>query len=231
MYISIVANQSELPRPVCGTCHGAAVPGKAFTMLDILWGIMILAGIIYAVFSGRIEAVGNGALDSATEAVSLCITMLGIMALWTGLMQIAKKAGIIEKLTLLLQPLLTLLFPEIPKGHIALEYIAGNMIANVLGLGWASTPVGLLAMKELAKLNRAGNSGEEAPPASDAMCTFLVINISSLQLIPISIIAYRSEYGSTDPAGITMAAVIATSVSTAAGIFFCLAAKKFGKKP
>ena len=174
--------------------------------------------------------VGNGALDSATEAVSLCITMLGIMALWTGLMQIAKKAGIIEKLTFLLQPLLTLLFPEIPKGHIALEYIASNMIANILGLGWASTPVWLLAMKELAKLTRPESPDKKTPPASDAMCTFLVINISSLQLIPISIIAYRSEYGSANPAGITMAAIIATSVSTIAGVLFCLAARKFSKK-
>lgn len=193
-------------------------------MLDILWGCMITIGIVYAIFSGNMEAVGNGALDAATEAVQLCITMLGIMVLWTGLMQIAKKSGLIQKLTKCMRPLLKLLFPEIPQEHPAMEYIASNMIANFLGLGWASTPVGLRAMKELSKLNHHDES------ASDAMCTFLVINISSLQLIPISIIAYRSQYGSANPAAITLPAIIATSVSTLAGILFCVVTRKLVNK-
>lgn len=199
-------------------------------MLDYLWGFMIILGIAYGIVSGNVEAMSNEALDSASEAVNLCITMLGIMALWTGLMRIADKSGLTARLTKLLSPVFTLLFPEIPKHHKAREYIASNMIANILGLGWASTPVGILAMKELGKLNREEHPGEEAPPASDAMCTFLVINISSLQLIPISIIAYRSQYGSTNPAGIIVPAIIATGCSTLAGALFCILIKKFKRR-
>ena len=106
------------------------------------------------------------------------------------------------------------MFPGIPKGHKSREYIATNMIANILGLGWAATPAGLLAMKSLKELNN------NRPVASNEMCTFLIINISSLQLIPVNIIAYRSQYGSANPAGIVGATIIATSISTFVGIVF-----------
>ena len=116
-------------------------------MLNYLWAIMIAVGIIYGVFSGNMEAVTNGALDSAKEAISLCLNMCGIMALWMGLMEIAKTSGLIEVMTRKISPFVSFMFPRIPKGHPAREAISTNIIANVLGLGWAATPAGLKAME------------------------------------------------------------------------------------
>ncbi len=189
-------------------------------MLNYLWGLMIIIGIIVGVLKGNIAEVSNATINSSKEAVTLCITMLGIMAMWTGLMQIAKKCGLIESLTRALRPILKYLFPDIPKDHIVNEYIASNMIANILGLGWAATPMGLMSMKELKKLN---NDSERA---SCDMCTLLIINISSLQLIPVNVIAYRSQYGSINPAEILMAGIISTACSTIAGVIFATIARK-----
>lgn len=195
-------------------------------MLNYLWGFMIIIGVIVGAFTGRIDDVSTATLNSAKEAILLCITMLGFTALWTGVMQVAKSAGIIDALTKVINPILKLLFPDIPDKHPAKEYIASNMIANFLGLGWAATPMGLKAMQELKKLN----GGKEI--ASCDMCTFLIINISSLQLIPVNIIAYRTQYGSVNPTEILGAAFVATSVSTLAGILFSIVARKVarGKK-
>ncbi len=112
-------------------------------MLNYIWAFMILIGVVYGAFTGKMEEVTSAALDSAGDAVSLCITMIGVMALWVGLMEIAQKSGLIAKLTRGIQPFISFLFPCIPKGHPAREYIATNLIANVLGLGWACTPAGL----------------------------------------------------------------------------------------
>ncbi len=183
-------------------------------MLNYLWAAMLLLGIVWGAINGNMEAVTNEALDSAKEAVTLCITMLGVMSLWTGLMQVAQAGGIIESLTKKLNPFISFMFPEIPKKHLAREAIATNFIANFLGLGWAATPAGLQAMEQLDTLNT--NKGV----ASNAMCTFLILNISSLQLIPVNIIAYRSQYGSANPTLIVGPAIIATLISTAIGIIF-----------
>ena len=193
-------------------------------MLNKLWGFMILIGILFAAFNGRIGNVGTAAIDSSKEAVTLCITMLGVMSMWTGLMNIAKKAGIIDALTRGLRPVLAFLFPGVPKDHKANEYMAANMISNVLGLGWAATPAGLKAMEELKELNRGSHI------ASVDMCTFLIINISSLQLIPVNIIAYRSQYGSVSPTSIIGMGLVATVISTAAGVIFSVIARKVGRK-
>ena len=176
-------------------------------MLNFIWAFMILIGVVYGAFTGKMAEVTSAALDSAGDAVSLCITMIGVMALWVGLMEIAQKSGLIAKLTKGIQPFISFLFPRIPKGHPAREYIAANLIANVLGLGWACTPAGLKAMEELAKLEAErgnpayviekkngenGNSmGKRERVASNEMCTFLILNISSLQLIPVNMIAYE----------------------------------------
>lgn len=188
-------------------------------MMNMIWAVMILTGIIYAALAGNMEAVTSAAIDSSKEAVSLCITMLGVMSLWVGLMEIARNAGIIQKMTKAISPFIHIMFPEIPENHKARESIATNMIANILGLGWAATPAGLRAMEELAQLER--ERGKKGNIASKEMCTFLVLNISSLQLIPINIIAYRSQYGSINPAAIIGPGLIATLVSTMAGIIFC----------
>jgi spore maturation protein A len=203
-------------------------------MLNYIWAVMIMLGVIYGALTGRMADVTNAALDSAGEAISLCITMAGVVALWMGLMEIAKEAGLIQKMTKGISPFLDFMFPNIPPGHPAREYIAANLIANILGLGWACTPAGLKAMEELAKLeeqrgtvgygnNRgAERSGMQAERvASPEMCTFLILNISSLQLIPVNMIAYRSQYGSVNPAGILVPAIIATGVSTLTAILYC----------
>ena len=179
-------------------------------MLNYIWAGMILLGVIYGVCTGQMSALTGGALDSAREAVSLCITMAGVMALWMGLMEIAQESGMIAKMTKGIRPFLKFMFPRLPEDHPAGEYITTNLIANVLGLGWACTPAGLKAMEQLAELEkqRAGQGtekgrqgsedrryGAEATAASNEMCTFLILNISSLQLIPVNMIAYRSQYG------------------------------------
>lgn len=183
-------------------------------MLNYLWGFMIVIGILYAAFTGNLTAVTNAALDSSKEAVTLCITMVGVMSLWVGLMRIAENCGIIRGAARTLNPLLRFMFPNIPKDHKANEYISTNIIANVFGLGWAATPAGLKAMEEMGKLNN------HSKVASKEMCTFLILNVSSFQLIPVNMIAYRSQYGSANPTAILGPAIIATFFSTLAGIVF-----------
>lgn len=184
-------------------------------MLNYLWAGMIIVGIIFAAFTGKMADVTNAALDSSKEAVTLCITMMGVMSFWVGIMEIAKKGGIMEAAAKKMRPLIRFLFPELPEGHPAEEHITSNIIANVLGLGWAATPAGLKAMEELGKLNHGSTS------ASNAMCNFLILNISSLQLIPVNVIAFRSQYGSVEPTAIVGAGIVATTISTVTAIIFC----------
>ena len=189
-------------------------------MLNFLWGAMLLIGIVYGAATGRMNEVTDAALSSAKEAVSLCITMAGIVAMWVGIMEIAKSSGLVERLTRKMRPLLGFLFPDVPGEHRAMEFISANMIANFLGLGWAATPFGLKAMEELAKLEKQRKSVSPGT-ASNAMCTFLILNISSLQLIPVNIIAYRSQYGSVNPTAIEGPGIVATAVSTVVAVIFC----------
>ena len=121
-------------------------------MLNYIWALMIMIGVVYGAFTGKMAEVTNAALESAGDAVSLCITMIGVMALWVGLMEIAQKSGLIARMTRGIQPFISFLFPDIPEGHVSREYIATNLIANILGLGWAATPAGLKAMEELKNL-------------------------------------------------------------------------------
>ena len=184
-------------------------------MLNYLWGCMILIGVVYAALTGNIDSVTSGALDGAKDAVSLCITMLGVMAFWCGLMEIAEKSGLIDKCKCGVAPLISWLFPNVPRQSRAFSYITTNMISNFLGLGWAATPAGIRAMQELSELN-----GHNSVASCD-MCTFLVINISSIQLIPVNIIAYRSQYGSANPTSILFPSIIATTCSTVVAVIFC----------
>lgn len=196
-------------------------------MLNYLWAGMIVIGIVFGAFTGKMPDITNAALDSAKEAVTLCITMMGVMSFWTGMMEIASRAGIIEMASKKMRPLIRFLFPGIPKGHKANEYITTNFIANFLGLGWAATPAGLQGMSALADLENERRQGlapgkaQKKGVASNEMCTFLIMNISSLQLIPINVIAYRSQYGSANPAAIVGAGILATTVSTVAGAVYC----------
>ena len=199
-------------------------------MLNGLWAFMMIAGIIYGSFNGNIQTVTEAAFQSAGEAVSLCITMLGIMSFWTGILKIGERAGVIEALTRKMTPLIHFLFPELPCGHPAVGSISANLIANVLGLGWAATPAGLKAMEDLKELEEERRSADpmyarSVPEgtASGEMCTFLIINISSLQLIPVNMIAYRSQYGSRVPMAIVGPALVITLATTLVAVGFCRA--------
>lgn len=192
-------------------------------MLNYIWAFMIVIGIVVAAFTGEMEAVSASVLSSSKEAISLCIIMFGVVGMWTGVMKIAEETGLVRQLTRLLMPVLRLLFPRIADREEAMGYIAANIIANMLGLGWAATPTGLKAMKALKKIQEeeaAKDPSISCDEASDEMCMFMVINISSLQLIPINMIAYRSQYGSVHPGAIIVPGLIATTVSTLIGVLY-----------
>ena len=192
--------------------------------MNYLWGVMLIVGIIYGALTGNLNEVTNGAINASKEAVSLAIALLGVTAMWSGLMEIASGAGIIDWLTRKIRPILRFLFPRITDGHPALEAISVNMIANFFGLGAAATPAGLRAMEELEGLEeelRKKGCGVPRGTANREMCTFLIVNISSLQLIPVNVIAYRGQYGSVNPTAIVGPAIVATALSTLAGVVFC----------
>ena len=188
-------------------------------MMNYLWGGMLLIGIVFGVVNGNMHAITDAILSSSKEAITLCFTMLGIVSFWSGLMEVAVDAGIVNGMSRLLAPVMRFLFPKIPQGHPALVSIGTNFVANILGLGWAATPAGLRAMSDLAQLEK--ERGSDAIVASTEMCTFLVIDISSLQLIPVNIIAFRSQYGSVNPAAIVAPAILATLTGTLVAVIFC----------
>lgn len=248
-------------------------------MMNYLWSGMLLLGIMWGAFHGGLNQVTMGILDGAKDGVSLGLTLLGVLAFWSGILEIAQASGLVGWLAGKLRPVMKFLFPNLDPGHPAVKYMSLNMIANCLGLGSAATPAGLAAFKELEKLEEERRSREErgeekweeekqgekkreeekqkegkqkegkqekkkqseekqklvnhegastkgrtAQPkgtASNEMCTFLILNISSLQLIPVNIIAYRSQYGSVNPAAIVGPAIAATMASTLAAVVFC----------
>ena len=183
-------------------------------MLNYIWSGMIVIGIVIAIFTGNIPAVTDAALESAAAAITLCITMLGIISMWTGLMSIAEKSGLVAGLSKGLTPFLAYLFPDLPKSSKAMDYISTNFIANILGLGWAATPAGIKAMQEMQKLNR------DKERASNAMCMFMIINMSSLQLVTVNIIAFRAQYGSANPSEIIAPGIVVTLLTTIVAIIF-----------
>ena len=211
-------------------------------MLNYLWAGMTLTGILWGALHGQMTAVTDGAIQASKEAVTLCITMLGVMTLWTGVLEIGHRSGLVDQLAGRMGPILTFLFPRLDPDGEARKQISVNMIANILGLGWAATPAGLKAMEELKKVEeerrKGGVAGQKDTPgqeetagqraaarqagtASNEMCTFLIINISSLQLIPMNMIAYRSQYGSVNPTAIVGPALAATFISTVVAVIFC----------
>ena len=173
--------------------------GRKTALLNYLWSFMILAGLFWGMVTGSLEGVTQGLLDSAKDAVTLGLTMLGIMSFWSGILEVGNRAGVLDWLS---------------GDHPALKPIAVNMTANMLGLGMAATPAGLEAMK---KMKTAGER------ATDSMCTFLILNISSLQLVPITMVAYRAQYGSENPMAVLGPALAATACSTLAAVVFCKA--------
>ncbi|NRG45925.1 spore maturation protein [Bacillus sp. CRN 9] len=181
-------------------------------MINIIWAFLAIVGIVFAMFNGTISEVNEAVFKGAKEAVTLCIGLISILVFWLGMMKIAEHAGLLDKLAQLFRPLITRLFPEVPKDHPAMGYILSNMMANLFGLGNAATPLGIKAMEELKTLN--GGSTE----ASRSMITFLAINTSSITLIPTTIIAIRMNYGSASPTDIVGPTLVATICSTISAI-------------
>lgn len=190
-------------------------------MLNIIWPIFIIISFIYAIITGRVEQINNSIFESAESAVKLSITFLGTMCLWSGIMQIAKTTELINKLTKLLLPIMKFLFPDIKKDAQAHQEISMNIVANILGLGNAATPLGLKAMKSLQKDN------PQKDTLTNSMAMFIIINTASIQLIPTTVIAIRSSLGSTNPTGIIIPVWIATIIAAIVGI---LSAKILMKK-
>ncbi len=183
-------------------------------MLNYLWGFMILIGIVVASFTGNLGSLTSAVIDSAKDAVALCITMLGIVSMWTGLMKIAERSNLLTTLSRKMRPFLKFLFPRLKESSPAMDYISTNVCANMLGLGWAATPAGIKAMTELQKVNK------DKTRASNEMCTFLIFNLSSLQIMSVNIIAYRAQYSSHNPSEIIGPGLLATLVTTLIGIAF-----------
>ena len=189
-------------------------------MINYIWCGMIIIGILVGIVTGNIEAVSTAAIEWAETAVELSLGLIGVMALWLGLMKIAEEAGIVRGMGLLMKPIMVRLFPEVPADHPAMGSIVANIAANFFGLGNAATPLGIKAMQELQDLN------ENKEEASNAMVTFLAINTSSVTLISSSTIAYRSAAGAANPADIIAPTIIATTVSTVVAIVACKVLEK-----
>lgn len=191
-------------------------------MINVIWLGLIVIGVIAAVATGDISVVTSAAISNAETAVNLSLGLIGVMALWLGLMRIAEDSGLVKALGKLLKPILVRLFPEVPADHPAMGAIVMNMAANVFGLGNAATPLGIKAMQELQTLN------DNKDTATNAMVMFLAINTSSVTLIASSVIAFRSAAGSANPAEIIGPTIIATIASTTAAI---IAVKLLQKLP
>lgn len=179
-------------------------------MINIVWFVLIVVGALYGMISGN-SNMGEVILNSSNDAYNLIITLVPLIVLWSGIMNIASKSGLLHKFSLFLRPLLKRLMPSV-KNDKALDYISSNIAANMLGLGSAATPFGLKAMTELEKSNK------EKGRATDGMITFLVLNTSGVTIIPMTVIALRMAYGSVNPTSIIIPSIIATLVSSISGL-------------
>ena len=181
-------------------------------LLNIIWPAFIIISVLYAFIGGNIEEVSNGIFESSSSAVELTITFFGTVCVWNGIMEIAKRTSLMDKITKLLRPLIHFLFPELKNNKQANEEISMNMVANLLGLGNAATPLGLKAMQTMQKENPKKDT------LTNSMAMFIVLNTASLQLIPTNVIAIRSSLGSNSPSGIILQVWIATIVAAVVGI-------------
>lgn len=176
-------------------------------MLNFIWLLLLASGIIVAALNGNIEVVTEAALGAAKGAVEVCFDLIGIMALWLGIMKIAEKGGMVKSLARLMRPVMVKLFPSVPPDHPAMGTIILNLSANMLGLGNAATPFGMKAMQELQELN------SQSDEASEAMCTFLALNTSCITLIPATIIGVRLSFESSNPTEIVGPCIFATAIA------------------
>ena len=181
-------------------------------MINKLWIFFIVSGSIFLIITGKADVLNSNILSSGKTTLDLIMQIFPLMAIWLGIMNIAKDSGLLKKASDFLTPLLTKIFPEIPKGHESLGLISSNIIANMLGLGNAATPFGLKAMQSLQKLNK------KKEEATSSMITFLVINTCGVTLVPTTIISLRMMHDSTDPTSIVAPTIIVTSLSLIIGL-------------
>ena len=181
-------------------------------MVSYIWFFLIVIGILFSMFTGRLAIINDSILTNGKEALDLMLSILPIIVLWTGIMKIAEEAGLLQKFARLMQPILSRLFPNVPKDNPALGYIASNIAANMMGLGSAATPFGLKAMSELQKINTKKDT------ASVAMITFLVLNTAGVTIVPTTVLALRIAHGSANPSEIILPGVIATFCSSIGGL-------------
>lgn len=177
-------------------------------MINIIWALFIILGIIYALITGNISSVNETIVISAKDSLDIFLGILPTIVLWVGIMKIVSNSGLLNKISNILYPLLSKLFPEIPKKHDSLGYISSNITANILGLGNAATPFGLKAMESLQELNK------DKTTASRSMITFILLNTSGLTLLPTTVISLRSMYNSINPTLIIIPTIIITFTST-----------------
>lgn len=181
-------------------------------MLNKIWPFFIIISFIYAIYSGKIFNINNAIFSSADQTVELCLTLFGTICLWNGIMQIAVKTSLIEKLTKFLKPVISFIFPEIKNDKKISKEISMNMVANILGLGNAATPLGLKAMESMQRKN------EDKSKLSNSMAMFILVNTASLQIIPTTVISIRSSLGSENPTKIILAVWVATIAAFATAI-------------
>lgn len=182
-------------------------------MLNIIWPLFLIISFIYAIFNGRVEEVNNSIFESTKTAVELSISLLGTICLWNGIMQIASKTKIIKNLSKVLKPIMKKIFPEINEEDEVHNQITMNIIANIMGLGNAATPLGLKAMKSMQKKNR------ERDKLSNSMAMFIVLNTASIQIIPTTVIAIRNSLGSQNSTAMIVPVWIATIFAALSAIF------------
>ena len=192
-------------------------------MLNIVWPIFIIISFSYAICFGNLDSLNASIFKSTEDAITLTLSLLGTICLWNGVMQVASKTTVIDKLTKILNPIVKMLFPDLKNNKKLKQEISMNMIANILGLGNAATPLGLKAMKSMQKEN------EKKDRLSDSMMMFIVINTASIQVIPTTVIAIRNSLGSNNPTGIVFPVWIATICAAIAGIFAVKVFIKLGK--
>ncbi|WP_018934516.1 nucleoside recognition domain-containing protein [Gracilibacillus lacisalsi] len=180
-------------------------------MINVIWALMAIIGIVYAMFNGTMEQVNEALFEGASDAVTLVISLSSVLVFWLGMMRVAERAGILKGFAKLFRPIVKRLFPEIPDGHPAMGYILANFSANLFGLGNAATPMGIKAMEEMKKISKSDH-------ASNSMITFLVINTSSLTLVPTTVIGIRMEYSSAAPTEIVASTILATFITTVSAI-------------
>lgn len=180
--------------------------------MNRIWPWLIGISIVTGVILGKVEEMTTCIFDSAKSAIETCLNILGMICLWSGFMNIAEKAGILEKTKKITYPIIKLLFPNVSKDSKAISHISMNMTANMIGLGNIATPMGMKAMEELQKENK------DKTKLSKSMMTLLVLNMSSIQLIPTTVIALRASYGSHNPAEIVFPVLIASFVAVAVGL-------------